>query len=84
MDKRNSDIVQGKKRTYRIEQKARPPRSPEIMEIDRVIDFLAFDSESGELIWSEPLLMKPEDSDKVLRDYLDDFKKRASNDFSKA
>ncbi len=76
-------IVQGKLRSYRITVEARDPKTDGSVNIDTPVDVTAYDATTGERVFRETLLMRPEDSNTVLRSFVEIFKSSAVNDFKK-
>ncbi len=73
-------IVEGKKRTYRIEVKPKAGKPGDIC-IDRYFDIVAKDNATGEAVRSKVFRMKPENQVSDLEAFVDLMKHSASRDF---
>lgn len=73
-------VVQGRKRTYRIEVDVEQP-PPGVVRIDPIYEVSVFDNDTGELMRKEPSIEVRDDSRENLRGYVDTIKRSAENDF---
>jgi hypothetical protein len=73
-------IVEGKKRTYRIDVKRKAGKPGEV-QIDQLFDIVATDNATGEVVRPEVFRMKPEDHISDLESLVNIMKHSASRDF---